>query len=82
MPYFSRKPSICPWPNIGRPGQRGQQRADAEVLVAGAELLDGRLLIRIAHEVDVALQDLRIELERVLDQLPVLAHSPRRAACA
>ncbi len=20
MPYFSANPSICPWPNIGRPG--------------------------------------------------------------
>ena len=46
--------------------------ADAEVLVALAELVDRRALVRVVHEVDVALQDLRVELERVLDDQPVL----------
>ena len=54
-----------------QPGQRREDRRDAEVLVALAELLDRGLLVRVAHEVDVALEDLRVELERLLDDLPV-----------
>ena len=72
MPYFSAKPSIWPCPNIGRPGIVDHQRADAEVLVALAELIDRGALVGVVHEVDVALQDLRIELERVLHDLAIL----------
>jgi hypothetical protein len=50
----------------GQAGQRGQQGADAEVLVAGAELVDGGALVGIAHEVDVALEDVGIELDGLL----------------
>ena len=42
IPYFSAKPSNWPWPSIGRPGQRREQRRHADVLVALAELLDRR----------------------------------------
>ncbi len=52
-------------------GHRRQQRADAEVLVALAELVDGRPLVRVVHEVDEALQHLGVELDRVLDDPPV-----------
>ena len=45
---------------------------DPEVLVAGPELLDGGLLVRVVHEVDVALEDLGVELQGVLHQQPVL----------
>ncbi len=51
--------------------ERRHDHRDAEVLVALAELLDGGLLVGVAHEVDVALEDLRVELERVLDELAV-----------
>src|SRR4051794_6520023 len=54
-----------------QPGERREHRRDAEVLVTLAELLDGGLLVGIAHEVDVALEDLRIELDRLADDLPV-----------
>ena len=54
-----------------QPGQRRQDRRHAEVLVALAELLDRGLLVGVAHEVDVALEDLRVELEGLLDDLPV-----------
>ena len=50
-------------------GQRRHERRHAEVLVTAAELLDGRLLVRVAHEVHEPAEDLRIELER-------LAHHP------
>ena len=50
-----------------QPGQRRHERRDAEVLVALAELLDRGLLVRVAHEVDVALEDLGVELEGLLD---------------
>ena len=50
-------------------GQRRHHRRDAEVLVALAELLDRGLLIGVAHEVDVALEDLGVEFEG-------LAHQP------
>ena len=62
--------------------QRGHQRADAEVLVALAELLDRGPLVRVVHEVDEALEDLRVELERVLDDACGTWRSPRRAACS
>ena len=52
-----------------QPGQRRHHRRDAEVLVALAELLDRGLLVGVAHEVDVALEDLGVELEG-------LAHQP------
>ena len=63
-------------------GQGGHHHADAEVLVAVAELLDRRALVRVVHEVDVALQDLGIELERVLDDARGTWRSPRRGACS
>ena len=54
-----------------QPGERREDGGDAEVLVALAELLERRLLVRVAHEVDVALEDLRVELDGLLDDLPV-----------
>ena len=56
----------------GQAGQRGHHRRHAEALVALAELIDGGALVGIAHEVDVALHDVRIELQRVLDDRAVL----------
>ena len=44
---------------------------DAEVLVALAELLERRLLVRVAHEVDVALEDLGVEFEGLAHDLAV-----------
>ena len=54
---------------VGEHGQAGKGRkqgADAEVLVAGAELVDGGTLVGVAHEVDVALQNVGIELDGLL----------------
>ena len=87
IPYFSANPSNWPCPNIGRPGQRRQQRRHAEVLVALAELLDRRLLVGVVHEVDVALEDLGVELEGLLEHPPVARvvlvaeHVHERASC-
>ena len=53
-------------------GHRAHQRADAEVLVVVAELRDRGVLVRVVHEVDEALQDLRLEVEDVLDRLAIL----------
>ena len=55
-----------------QPRHRRHHRADPEVLVALPELVDRGPLVRVVHEVHVALQDLRIELERVLHDQPVL----------
>ena len=52
-------------PQHRQPGQRRHHRRDAEVLVALAELLDRGLLVGVAHEVHVALEDLGVELERL-----------------
>ncbi len=52
--------------------QSGHEHGDTETLVTGAELIDGRAFVGIAHEVDVALHDIRIEFERVLDDRAVL----------
>ena len=46
----------------------GHHGADAEILIALAKLIHRRALVGIVHEVDVALQDLRIKLQRILDQ--------------
>ena len=54
-----------------QPGERRHDRGDPEVLVALAELLERRLLVRVAHEVDVALEDLGVELEGLADELSV-----------
>ena len=51
----------------GQAGQGGQQRADAEVFVAVAELVDGGALVGIAHEVDVALEDVGVELDGLFE---------------
>ena len=51
--------------------QRREQRRDADVLVALAELLGRRLLVGVVHEVDVALEDLGVELEGLLEHAPV-----------
>ena len=54
-----------------QPGQRREDGGHPEVLVALAELLERGLLVGVAHEVDVALEDLRVELDGLLDHLPV-----------
>ena len=56
----------------GQAGQRGHHDGNAEALVARAELVDGGALVGIAHEVDVALHDVGIEFEGVLDDGAVL----------
>ena len=82
MPYFSVKPSIWPWPNIGSPGIVAISVATPKYLSPVAELVDRRPLVGVVHEVDVALEDLRVELERVLDDEAVLGVAARRAACS
>ncbi len=52
-------------------GEGRHHRGDPEVLVALAELLQRGLLVGVAHEVDVALEDLGVELDGVLDDPPV-----------
>ena len=56
----------------GQSGQGGHHRRHAKAFVALAELVDGRALVGIAHEVDVALHDVGIELQSVLDHRAVL----------
>ncbi len=55
-----------------QPRQGGKQHRHAEVLVAHAELLDGGRLVGVVHEVDVALENLRVEGQDVLEDTPVL----------
>ena len=56
----------------GQAGQGRQHRAHAEIFVAIAELLDGGFFIGVVHEVDVTLENLRVELQRVLDRHAIL----------
>ena len=56
----------------GQAGQRGHHRRNSEAFIALAELIDGRALVGIAHEVHVALHDVGVELQRVLDDRAVL----------
>ena len=56
----------------GQAGQGGQQGSHPEVLVAGPELLDRGLLVRVAHEVHEPAEDRRVELEGVLHDQPVV----------
>ena len=51
----------------GQTRQGGKHSADAEIFITFSELLDGRFLVRVVHEVDITLQNLRIELKRILD---------------
>ena len=81
MPYFSLKPCDLAVAEHRQARQRREDRRDAEVLVALAELLDRGLLVGVAHEVDVALEDLRVELDGLLDDLPVAAPSSSRSMC-
>ncbi len=53
-------------------GQGCHQRADAEILIAVAKLFDGGLFIGVVHEVDIALHDLWIELQRVFHHRAIL----------
>ena len=66
----------------GQPGQGGHQHADAEILVALAELVHRGALVRVVHEVHVALEDFRVELQGVLDQRCGIWRFPRCAACS
>jgi hypothetical protein len=51
---------------MGRPGEGDHDARRCRVLVTFAELIHGRALFGVVHEVHVALEDLRIELQRVL----------------
>ena len=66
----------------GQAGERGEQGADAEVLVAVAELVDGGALVGVGHEVDVALHDVGVELDGLLQVASGTWRSLRRAACS
>ncbi|OQA94010.1 MAG: hypothetical protein BWY25_03017 [Chloroflexi bacterium ADurb.Bin222] len=52
-------------------GEGRHERADPEVFVALAELIYRGPLVGIVHEVDVALENLRVEFQRVLEELAV-----------
>ena len=52
--------------------QGGHDGRNTKALVAGAELIHRRTLVRVAHEVDVAFQNVRVELDGVLDHRAVL----------
>ena len=65
MPYFSREALELAVPEHRQAGEGREERRHAEVLVALPELLDRGLLVRVVHEVDVALEDLGVELEGV-----------------
>ena len=60
-----------PVPEHRQAGEGREERGHADVLVALAELLDRGLLVRVVHEVDVALEDLRVELQGLLEHAPV-----------
>ena len=55
----------------GQAGQRGHHDGDAKAFVALAKLINCRAFVGIRHEVDVALHDVGIEFERVLDDRAV-----------
>ena len=69
-------------PEHRQPGQRRQQRGHADVLVARPELVDGRPLVGVVHEVDVAAEDPGVEADRLADDARGSRRCPRRAACA
>ena len=56
----------------GKARKGGHHGADAEVFVAGPKLINRGTLVGIAHEVHVALEDVGIEFDRVLDDGTVL----------
>ncbi len=56
----------------GQARQGRHQGSDAEELVARTELVDGRALVRVRHEVDVALHDAGVELKRIFQHLAVI----------
>ena len=55
-----------------QPRQRGHQHGHAKAFVPLAKLIDSRALVRVAHEVDVALHDVRVEFQCVLDDRTIL----------
>ena len=86
-PVLLGEPLELAVPEHRQPRQRRQQRGHADVLVALAELLGRRLLVGVVHEVDVALEDLGVELEGLLEHLAVARvvlvaeHVHERASC-
>ncbi len=71
-PVLFGKALDLPMAEHRKPRQGRHQGRDAEKLVAGAELVDRRALVRVRHEVDVALHDAGVELQRVLEHLAVV----------
>jgi hypothetical protein len=59
------KPLDLPVPKHRQPRHGDQQRADAEVFIAFAKLIDRRALIGVIHKVDEAAQHFRVELEHI-----------------
>jgi len=59
-------------PEHWQAGQGGEQGADSEVLVSGAKLIDRGAFIRIAHETDVALENVGVELDSFLEIRTIL----------
>ncbi len=82
MPYFSRKPSTWPWPSIGRPGRVANIVATPKYLSPSPNWSTAVRLVRVVHEVHVALQDLRIEVEGLPDDGAVFGVLLVAAACA
>ncbi len=55
-----------------QPGHGTHHRGDAKAFVPTAELIDRGPLVRVGHEVDIALQDVGVELNRLLEIATVL----------
>ncbi len=57
----------------GKPRQGGHERGNPEILVVLAETVHRRFLVGVVHEVHEAPEDLGVEAEHVLHDVPVLA---------
>ena len=71
-PVFLGEPFDLAMTEHGQAGQCGHHHCHAKAFVALAKLVNSRALVRVAHEVDIALHDVRIELQRVLDDRTIL----------
>ncbi len=52
----------------GQAGQGGKHSCNAEIFIAVPELFNRSFLIRVTHEIDIPFENLRVELQRILDR--------------
>ena len=70
-PVLFRIPFDLPVAKHWEAGKRHHHQRDAKIFIIFSELRDGSLFVRVAHEIDIPLQNFRVECQCVFDELMI-----------